>query len=200
MNNLMHDYEVMSRVNELVGSLRGRYKDINTDITKKILTNIQSLVQKKDEEMAWVDSCCLQLVIRNKNGKDETFTFQTENPSVKKEWITELRLAQLALNTNNSPAWDLPDNEHRPPSTKMPLFVKTQCVNNSHHQTDVIFIPHNKQVKEPINYRFLFYFSTIRSDVVVITQQRTTIENQLTVLHVIKVMYGLVPRMEPVVI
>lgn len=137
MSNLMHDYEVVSRINDLVGSLKSNYRDINTDVTKKILSTIQLSIQKKDEEMAWVDSCCLQLIARNKNGKEETFTFQTENPSVKKDWITELRLAQLALDTNNSPAWDIPEHEHRPPSTKMPLFVKAQSVYKSHHQTEV---------------------------------------------------------------
>lgn len=137
MSNLMHDYEVMSRINDLVGSLKGNYRDINTDVTKKILSSIQSSIQKKDEEMAWVDSCCLQLIAKNKNGKEETFTFQTENPSVKKEWITELRLAQLALDTNNSPAWDVPEHDQRPPTTKMPLFVKSQSVHKSHQQTEV---------------------------------------------------------------
>lgn len=94
--------------------------------------------QKKDEEMAWVDSCLLQLVVKNKSGKEETFTFQTENPSVKKEWITELRLAQLALDQNNSPAWEIPENERRP-LTKMPLFVRSQSVHKSQHQTEVSF-------------------------------------------------------------
>lgn len=160
MSNLMHDYEVMSRINDLVGSLRGKYRDINTDVTKKILVNIQSSIQKKDEEMAWVDSCCLQLIARNKNGKEETFTFQTGNPSVKKEWITELRLAQLALDTNNSPAWDIPDNEHRPPSTKMPLFVKAQSVYKTHHQTEVKFL-RNKNVLEPAFMSIYFGFSLL---------------------------------------
>lgn len=137
ISNLMHDYEVMSRINDLVGSLKGTYRDINTDVTKKILSTIQSSIQKKDEEMAWVDSCCLQIIAKSKSGKEEAFTFQTENPSIKKDWITELRLAQLALDTNNSPAWDVPEHEHRPPSTKMPLFVKAQSVHKSHHQTEV---------------------------------------------------------------
>lgn len=138
MSNLMHDYEVMSRINDLVGSLKGIYREISTDATKKILATIQTSIQKKDEEMAWVDSCCLQLIVRTKNGKEETFTFQTEDPSVKKEWITELRLAQLSLDPNNSPAWEIPEREHRPPATKLPLFVKAQSVNKSHHQTEVI--------------------------------------------------------------
>lgn len=135
MSNLMHDYEVMSRINELVGSLKGTYKDMTVDNIKKILHQIQSSIQQKDEEMAWVDSCCLQLIAKSK-GKDESFTFQTENPSIKKEWITELRLAQLALDPNNSPAWEVPEQEQRP-STKMPLFVKTQNVFRSQHQTEV---------------------------------------------------------------
>ncbi|XP_059612881.1 uncharacterized protein LOC132259326 isoform X1 [Phlebotomus argentipes] len=136
MSNLMHDYEIVSRINDLVGSLKGSYSEISTDITRKIMQNIQGSIQKKDEEMAWMDSCCLQLVAKSKSGKEETFTFQTENPSVKKEWITELRLAQLALDPNNSPSWEVPDHERRP-LTKMPLFVKAQSINKTQHQTEV---------------------------------------------------------------
>lgn len=105
------------------------------DNTRKMLQQIQASIQHKDEEMAWVDSCCLQLVVKTK-GKEETYTFQTDNPSIKKEWITELRLAQLALDPNNSPAWEVPEQEQRP-STKMPLFVKSQPVYSSQHQTEV---------------------------------------------------------------
>lgn len=64
------------------------------------------------------------------------YTFQTENPLVKKDWITELRLAQLALDPNNSPSWEVPEQEQRP-STKMPLFVSSQQVYHSQHQTEV---------------------------------------------------------------
>nr|CAD7265208.1 unnamed protein product [Timema shepardi] len=203
MNNLMHDYEVVSRIADLVSTLKGSYKEkppsvhpteirtsispssavelnttsvlanyateakgenlcdnkilmiselmksrgstftlilvrvkeLSVDTTRRILNSIQSSIQHKDEEMAWVDSCCLQLSVKGK-GKDETFTFQTNNPSVKKEWITELRLAQLALDPNNSPAWEVPEQERRP-STKMPLFVRAQPVYKSQHQTEV---------------------------------------------------------------
>lgn len=135
MSNLMHDYEVMSRIADLVGSLRGTYKELSIEQPKTILQHIQTLIQQKDEEMAWVDSCCLQLVVKMK-GKEEVFTFQTNHPSVKKEWITELRLAQLALDPANSPAWEVPEQEQRP-STKMPLFVRAQCVYRSQHQTEV---------------------------------------------------------------
>ncbi|KAI9588884.1 hypothetical protein GQX74_007053 [Glossina fuscipes] len=145
---------VVSRINDLVGSLKGTYKELNTNITRNVMNSIQSSIQRKNEEMAWVDSCCLQLVARNKSGKEETFTFQTINPNVKKEWVTELRLAQLALDTNNSPAWETTSTDPiaasslayeqqqqmqlvQRQSNKMPLFVKAMPILKSQHQTEV---------------------------------------------------------------
>lgn len=52
------------------------------------MNTIQTSIQKKDEEMAWIDSCCLQLAVKSKSNKEEIYTFQTDNPVVKKEWIT----------------------------------------------------------------------------------------------------------------
>lgn len=66
MSNLMHDFEVMSRIHDLVSSLKGSYKDMTVENTRRILNSIQASIQRKDEEMAWVDSCCLQLVVKNK--------------------------------------------------------------------------------------------------------------------------------------
>ena len=138
MSVLMHDYNLMSRVHDLIGQLKGEYEEIGTSLTKNVLNTIQSSIRKKDEEMAWVDSCCLQLIIRQKSGKEETLTFRTNDPSVKKEWITELRLAQLALDGNNSPAWEQSDRDNHRPLTKMPLFVKMHPVHKStQHQTEV---------------------------------------------------------------
>lgn len=45
MSNLMHDYEVMSRINDLVKMLKGNYKDMSVDVTKKLLTTIQGSIQ-----------------------------------------------------------------------------------------------------------------------------------------------------------
>lgn len=70
MSNLMHDFEVMSRIQDLVSTLKGSYKEMTVDHTRRILNSIQTSIQRKDEEMAWVDSCCLQLVVKNK-GKEE---------------------------------------------------------------------------------------------------------------------------------
>lgn len=45
MSNLMHDYEVMSRISDLVSSLKGTYKDLNSNVTKTLLSMIQSSIQ-----------------------------------------------------------------------------------------------------------------------------------------------------------
>ncbi|KAK8739531.1 hypothetical protein OTU49_003378, partial [Cherax quadricarinatus] len=137
MNDLMHDYEVVSRISTLVSSLRGTYDGLTAEHLQQVSSSIQRALHIRDEQMAWVDACCLQFTVKNKEGREkETFTFQTNNPVIKKDWIVELRLAQLALDISNSPAWDVPEQEKRP-STKMPLFVKTLPVFSSLHDTEV---------------------------------------------------------------
>ncbi|KAK3912010.1 Rho guanine nucleotide exchange factor 10 [Frankliniella fusca] len=131
MGDLMHDFEVVSRIQDLVAQLRGNYSELSTETTKNLLSGIQAQIQQRDEEMAWLDSCCLQLKRR-----DDTLTFQMESPASKHDWITELRLAQLALDANNSPAWEVPEQERRP-STKMPLFVRARTVAKTHHHSEV---------------------------------------------------------------
>ncbi|XP_043239320.1 rho guanine nucleotide exchange factor 10-like isoform X5 [Amphibalanus amphitrite] len=126
MGNLMHDYEVISRIGALVETLKGEYPGLNTALTSQIAASIQRSIRQKDEEIAWLDACCLQLTVR-RAGKEEHFTFQLESPAKKREWTTDFRLAQLALDGNNSPAWDIPEREQRA-ITRVPLFVKTMPV------------------------------------------------------------------------
>jgi len=51
----------------------------------------------------------------------------------------ELRLARLALDPNNSPAWEVPDQELMRPMTKMPLFVGAHPITSSSKQAEVTF-------------------------------------------------------------
>lgn len=51
------------------------------------LSRIQQVLRAKDEEMSWVDSCCLQLTMRNRSGKEDKYTFQMASPGVRKSWI-----------------------------------------------------------------------------------------------------------------
>lgn len=94
--------------------------------------------------MAWVDSCCLQLTIR---GREEPLTFRASEPGARLAWATELRLAQLAQASANSPAWRLP-SPHAP-AHKMPLFVAATPVYESTQLTEV-----------PTHYSLLSYLPT----------------------------------------
>lgn len=75
--------------------------------------------------------------------KSEKFAFTFTHRIISFSFL-ELRLAQLALDANNSPAWEVPEQERRP-STKMPLFVKARSVVRSHHHNEVSPQSHWKQ-------------------------------------------------------
>ncbi|KAI5644275.1 rho guanine nucleotide exchange factor 10-like protein isoform X1 [Phthorimaea operculella] len=128
----MHDYTV-SRIADLAASLKTPYPELTPDMFRTLLQNIQKSIQKKDDEMAWVDSCCLQLTIR---GREEPVTFRASEPGARLAWATELRLAQLAAAMANSPAWRLPAPQHAP-AHKMPLFVAATSVYCSKQLTEV---------------------------------------------------------------
>ena len=89
MADLMHDFDVVSRIASLIGTTRGRYEGLTPSVTSQILADIQSSIRQKDEEMSYMDACCLQLVLKGRNSKDkpETYTFQTRDPNAKREWI-----------------------------------------------------------------------------------------------------------------
>lgn len=133
MSALMHDYETVSRMADLAASLRTQYNELAPDMFKTLLQNIQKSIQKKDDEMAWVDSCCLQLSIR---GREEPLTFRAAEPGARLAWATELRLARLATATANSPAWRLSPAMHAP-AHNMPLFVAATPVYSSKTLTEV---------------------------------------------------------------
>lgn len=68
------------------------------------------------------------------------------------EFFLELRLARLALDPNNSPAWEVPDQELMRPLTKMPLFVGAHPITSSSKQAEVSI-----QISTFIVFYNLFY-------------------------------------------
>jgi len=62
-------------------------QNLERGTTQAALSNIQQKLQQKAEEMSWIDSCCLQLIIRNRSGKEEKFTFQMDSPDARKDWV-----------------------------------------------------------------------------------------------------------------
>ncbi|XP_068633048.1 rho guanine nucleotide exchange factor 10 isoform X2 [Battus philenor] len=131
MSALMHDYEAVSRMADLAASLKTPYPELAPEMFRALLQNIQKSIQKKDDEMAWVDSCCLQLTIR---GREEPLTFRAQEPGARLAWATELRLAQLAQAAANSPAWRLP---HPVAAHSVPLYVAATPAYSSKQLTEV---------------------------------------------------------------
>eukprot|EP00088_Acartia_fossae_P030831 TRINITY_DN3181_c0_g3_i1.p1 TRINITY_DN3181_c0_g3~~TRINITY_DN3181_c0_g3_i1.p1 ORF type:complete len:810 (+),score=134.88 TRINITY_DN3181_c0_g3_i1:321-2432(+) len=65
----------------------------------------------------------------------ETLTFQMKSPCVKQDWVTELRLARLALDPHNSPGWEILDTSKF--TGRLPLYVQHLPVLSTEVQTEV---------------------------------------------------------------
>jgi len=122
MQALMYDYEVLSRILTLVSSLKSTYDGLGEASVKELMQEIQHQIRCRDEQISYFDSSCLTLLVGNGSNK-EKIVFQMQSPQARNDWIEELRLAQLALDPNNSPAWDIPQ-ESPYPQHRLPLFVK----------------------------------------------------------------------------
>lgn len=70
LNNLIHDLEIMSRVTNLVSSLRYSYNGLSLEAAEQISTEIRNEIRRKDAQITLIDRSCFQLRIRSKNYKD----------------------------------------------------------------------------------------------------------------------------------
>ncbi|KAH9376985.1 hypothetical protein HPB48_021541 [Haemaphysalis longicornis] len=129
LTDLVHDLEVVSRHRRASQILRRPYpvERCRVESVQSMARSIQDAVRQKDEEITLLDSCCLQLALPQKSKSQKVqVSFQLSSPAVKRDWTTDLRLAKLALDPNNMPAWDVPEQDKRP-SSKLPLLVKCGC-------------------------------------------------------------------------
>ena len=135
MQSLMHDYEVLSRILTLVSSLKSQYDGLTEGSVKELMLEIQHQIRCRDEQISYFDSSCLTLLVGTGNNRDKV-VFQMASPAARNEWIEELRLAQLALDPNNSPSWDIPSESPYPPH-KLPLFVRSLTLTKSPNKATV---------------------------------------------------------------
>jgi len=158
MGDLMHDFDVVSRINSMIGTLKCSYPGLTSDSMADIMDQIQKSIRQKDDEMSWLDKSCLQLVVKRKD-KAEPLTFQMRSPAVKQDWVVELRLARLALDPNNSPGWDI--LEHTKSITgRLPLYVKhLSCYHSETKNTEVVngtsytlLVPTPTRTLRPVTY------------------------------------------------
>ena len=132
LNNLIHDLELMSRISNLVSTLRYQYNGLSIELTEQISAEIREEIRRKDAQITLIDKSCLQLRIRSKNYKD-IICIQMTDPEVKRDWLIDVRLAKLALDRANNPAWDIVTESISSSSNslnavvpqRVPLFVKS---------------------------------------------------------------------------
>lgn len=136
LNNLMHDLETISRISNLICSLRFHYNGLSVELTEQIAHEIRNEVRRKDAQITLIDRSCFQLRIRSKNYKD-MICVQMSDPEIKKDWLTDVRIAKLALDRDNNPAWDMGVSENMSNSNvnlngmtqqRVPLFVKSLAI------------------------------------------------------------------------
>jgi len=178
MSDLMHDFDVVSRINSMVGTLKCTYPGLTPDCMAAIMDQIQKSIRQKDDEMSWLDKSCLQLVVKRKD-KTETLTFQMRSPAVKQDWVVELRLARLALDPNNSPGWDiLEQSKHI--TTRLPLYVKHLSVYHSPEggNTEVVngtsytlLVPTPTRTLRPVTYVWANATDTVSSHIKIYSVQ-----------------------------
>ncbi|XP_023325596.1 rho guanine nucleotide exchange factor 10 [Eurytemora carolleeae] len=135
MADLMHDFDVVSRMSTLSSSLKCDYPSVNCEALASILDTIQASIRQKDDEISWLDKSCLQIIVKRKE-KTETLTFQMRSPAVKQDWVVELRLARLALSMDNSPGWDVLDTSKF--TGRLPLYVQNLPVLKLEKQSEVV--------------------------------------------------------------
>ncbi|XP_053208339.1 rho guanine nucleotide exchange factor 10-like [Panonychus citri] len=132
LNNLMHDLEMMSRIKNLISSLRFEYNGLSHELVEQLSRQIHNEIRRKDNQITLIDRSCFQLRIRSKNFKD-TICIQMSDPEAKKDWLTDVRLAKLSLDRANNPAWDIVSenlssssgNINAITQQRVPLFVKS---------------------------------------------------------------------------
>lgn len=133
LNSLIHDLEVISRITNLLSTLRYSYNGLSLEIIEQISSEIREEIRKKDSQITLIDKSCLQIRIRSKNYKD-IICIQMTDPDTKKDWLTDVRLAKLALDRTNNPAWDIVNESLSTSRTnlsnsivvhRVPLFVKS---------------------------------------------------------------------------
>jgi len=158
MGDLMHDFDVVSRINSMIGTLKCSYPGLTSEAMAGIMDQIQKSIRQKDDEMSWLDKSCLQLVVKRKD-KSEPLTFQMRSPAVKQDWVVELRLARLALDPNNSPGWDILE-QTKSITGRLPLYVKhLSCYHSESKNTEVmngtsytLLVPTPTRTLRPVTY------------------------------------------------
>ncbi|KAL8623740.1 hypothetical protein ACOMHN_040086 [Nucella lapillus] len=107
LRDMLHDLSVFGQVTTLMQTLRRCYQGYNMpeELFHEVTSDLQKMVQIKDEQLRLVNSCSLILVDSSKSDKPH-YIMQTPTASVKNEWCVDFNMAKLALEKQNKPGWE----------------------------------------------------------------------------------------------
>ncbi|XP_064642020.1 rho guanine nucleotide exchange factor 10-like protein isoform X2 [Lineus longissimus] len=129
LDNLLHDFTIISQMSSLVSSLKCSYEKLNEELLQDMSREIQVEIQRLDDHLKTMDSSALQLVFRSKSGHKERLHIQMGTPEAKQSWLADLRTAQLAASDANNPGWMEKEGKTKRVSTQLPLFMDPLHVN-----------------------------------------------------------------------
>ncbi|XP_070560922.1 rho guanine nucleotide exchange factor 10-like isoform X2 [Ptychodera flava] len=122
--DLLNDLAIAEKFGAEVKLLKRTYKTFNSASVDTWINYIHTLIARKDEEIRAADSCKIQLSLPA-TGKSGTtiVTLKAKHHKDKTNWIADLEMAKLALQSRNNPAWYDPDEEGKLDITSLPLMM-----------------------------------------------------------------------------
>ncbi|XP_033844626.1 rho guanine nucleotide exchange factor 10 isoform X1 [Periophthalmus magnuspinnatus] len=134
LQNLIHDLSLVNQISSMISSLKGNYQNVNPTVAQDWVSGLQRLILKKEEEIRAADRCRIQLQLpgkQDKSGKATYFSavFNTLSPAIKQSWISNLQMAKLALEEDNTHGWFFAEDDgNQIKKQKHPLLLKQMPV------------------------------------------------------------------------
>uniref|UniRef100_A0AAV2JFL4 Rho guanine nucleotide exchange factor 10 n=1 Tax=Knipowitschia caucasica TaxID=637954 RepID=A0AAV2JFL4_KNICA len=134
LQNLIHDLNLVKQISSMISSLKGNYQNVNPTVAHDWVSGLQRLILKKEEEIRAADRCRIQLQLpgkQDKSGKATYFSavFNTLSPAIKQSWISNLQMAKLALEEDNTHGWFFAEDDgNHIKKQKHPLLLKQMPV------------------------------------------------------------------------
>ncbi|KAH9514114.1 Rho guanine nucleotide exchange factor 10 [Bulinus truncatus] len=107
LKEMLHDHNVLGQISGLLASLKRSYAGhgLNEELIHEVSSDLQRMIQLKDEQLRLVNSCSIVLEDVSKSDKPH-YVLQTQSAAMKQDWCVDFLMAKLAVEKCNTPAWD----------------------------------------------------------------------------------------------
>lgn len=107
LRDMLHDLTLFGQITTLMQSLHRSYQGYNMsgELFHEVISDLQRLIQIKDEQLRLVNSCSIILVDNSKADRPH-YVMQSPTAAVKHEWCIDFTMAKLSPEKQNRPGWD----------------------------------------------------------------------------------------------